>query len=279
MFVLPIVLASTFLEEISETMGKKGVRQRHETVANLAFLLLFWALIFLVAATALGAKFVINPKSLPLLAARVVIEIALNYTAATAIVRADRSTLSFMRTLTIPLVLATDVILGYHLTQLQIAGVCVLFTGLAATLYHNADGRRGSGLGILVAFLAATSATLYKWDISHYNSVTGEQIVIYTSVLVFFYAISIINGTSPIKLLLRPATGVQSISNGLGLAIESFAFSFAPASVVVALKRTLAVVWSILFGHRFFHEQKVKKKMVAGAVLAVGLALLVSPYI
>jgi len=88
---------------------------------------------------------------------------------------------------------------------------------------------------------------------------------------------SVRGGTSPIKLLFRRATGFQSLTNGLGLAIESFAWLYAPASVIVAVKRSLALLWSILFGHHYFRERHVKQKLYAGAVLTVGLILLVSP--
>jgi hypothetical protein len=279
MFAAAIIVASTFLEETSDTLGKRGARKRQETVAQMAFLSLFWTVIFLVISTFMGAKFVLREASIPFLALRVVIDITLGYTAALAVVRADRTTVGFMRTLTIPLVLAGDVTLGYRLTGVQIAGVCVLFAGLAAAFYNNTRGRRGSRVAILVAVLSAISAILYKWDITYYNSVAAEQIVVYTCSVAFFYFLASARGASPAKLLFRPITGMQSLADGLGLAIEAFAFSYAPASVVVALKRSMAVIWSIVFGQHYFHEHKVKKKIYAGAILAMGLALLVSPYL
>jgi len=98
-------------------------------VANLAFLTQFWSVIFLALSTLFGAKLVLSTQSLPILGPRVLVEIALNYAAALAVARADRSTIAFMRLLTIPLLLATDVTLGYHITPLQIAGVCVILPG------------------------------------------------------------------------------------------------------------------------------------------------------
>jgi hypothetical protein len=278
MFAMAILFASTLLEETSETLGKNGVKKRRESIVNLAFLTQFWSVIFLLFSTLLGAKLVLNAHSLPILAIRVIVEVFLNYTAALAIVRADRSTIGFMRLLTIPLLLASDVTLGYHISSLQIAGVCVLFVGLAAAFYHNPHGQRGANLGILVAVFASMSAAMYKWDITHYNSVAAEQIVVYSCVTVFFYFMSLREGSSPLQLLLRPATGTQSLANGLGLAIESFAWVFAPASVIVAIKRALAVMWSIIFGQHYFRERHVRQKFYAGAVLVVGLFLLISPY-
>ncbi len=277
MFIAGILFSSTLFEEISETIGKKSVRKRRETVYNLAFLSLFWTLTLLIVAGLIGVKFVVQEASWPFLIVRMIIGIALNFVAAQAVVQADRSTLGFIRLLTIPLVLATDIMLGYHLTTLQIVAVCVMFVGLVAAFHHNPTGKRGAGWALLVAILAAADATLYKHDITHYNSVVGEQVVVYSAVVLFFYVCSVRQGSRPLHLLARPITGIQSFTDGCGLAIESFAFSFAPASVVVAAKRTFALMWSIVFGHRYFHEHKLHRKLFAGAVLAVGLILLVSP--
>ena len=120
---------------------------------------------------------------------------------------------------------------------------------------------------------------LLKWDISHYNSVAGEQITVYTVVLVFYYIQAKLAGNNPLALLVKRASGLQSLSNGFGLAIESFAYAYAPASVIVAIKRSFAIFWAVIFGQRFFHERRTHHKLVAGAVLALGLILMVSPYL
>ena len=68
-------------------------------------------------------------------------------------------------------------------------------------------------------------------------------------------------------------------ASGFGSAIESFAYGFAPVSVVISLKRSMALMWSVVFGHAFFSEKGIKKKAYAGVVVACGLFLLVTPYI
>ena len=279
MFAALILLAATLLEEVQETLGKKAVRQRRETLYSMAFLGMFWTLIFLIISVFLGAKFVVKTQSLPFLAARCVLETIFSYIVALGVVRVDRSTLGFMRLLTIPLLLAIDLSLGYHLSNLQIAGICVMFAGLAAAFYRNPRGQRGWGIGIAIAVLGSITTTLYKWDITHFNSVTGDQIIVCAFNVLFFYIMSVKTGPSPLKLLVHKRTGVQSLANGLGLAIEAFAFTFAPASVIIALKRSLALFWCIIFGKQFFHEKKTRHKLYAGAFTVAGLVLLVSPYL
>src|SRR6202011_406544 len=101
----------------------------------------------------------------------------------------------------------------------------------------------GAGLALLSAVLGAATAGVYKWDITHYNSVAGEQITVYAFVVLFFYLQATRRAGSPLKLLIRRASGTQSLLNGLGLAIESFAYSFAPASVIIALKKSFSLLW------------------------------------
>jgi hypothetical protein len=273
-FALPILLAATLLEETSETLGKKGVRQGRETVFNLAFLSMFWTVIFLIISVFLGAKLKLNPSSFPTLSLRILVECLLDYAAALAVVRADRSTLGFLRLMTIPIVLIADIGLGYHLSVFQLVGVLIMFAGLAVA-FHKAPTPRGLWNGISVSILGATSITLYKWDVTHYNSVAAEQILVYSCVLVVFFIISCARSGSPLKLLMRRQTGTQSVTFGLGLAVESFAINFAPASVIVALKRTLAVMWTIIFGRHYFRETRTRQKVFAGAVLVVGLVMIV----
>ena len=277
MLPLSLLASATLFEEIGETIGKKAVKRRRENVYNLVFLAIFWTDIFLILSTFAGAKFHLSAASLPFLLMRVPVDITLNFVSAEAIIKADRSTVGFLRLLTIPLLLISDLTLGYHLTTWQITAVILIFLGLAAAFRRNAAGQKGAIWAVLTAVLAAVSATLFKWDISHYNSAAAEQIVIYTVVLTFFYIRSRQMGTDPVRLLTKRVTGIQSIANGLGLAIETFAYQYAPASIIVTMKRSFAVMWSIIFGHHYFHEHKLRQKIAAGAVLLVGLVILVKP--
>jgi hypothetical protein len=280
MLPIGLLFTATLFEEISETMGKTSVKRRREDAFCLAFLGLFWSVIFLMGTVVLfGAKFTVSQASLPTLVLRIMCEILLTYVLAEAIIRADRSTLSFLRLLSIPVLLGFDVALGYHLTTLQVIAVFALLTGMALAFRRNPAGRRGANWALAVAIIAAVSAALLKWDISHYNSVAGEQITVYTTVLLFYYVQAKLAGSDPLKLLVRRATGLQSLSNGIGLAVESFAYAYAPASVIVAIKRSFAIFWAVIFGQRYFHERRTHHKLIAGAVLALGLILMVSPYL
>jgi len=280
MLAVLIIFTSTLLQEAAASIGKASVRKRRETVYSLAFLGVFWSLVFLIAAVALfGAEFRVEATSLATLIPRIGLEIILAFIGAETIVKADRSTVGFLRLLTVPLLLLVDISLGYHLTVLQICGVLVMFVGLVIAFHHNPTGKKGAGLAIACAIISVVTVSLYKWDISHYNSVAGEQIAVLTVMVLVFYLAARRSQASPLKLLVSPLTGAQSLASGLSGAIEGFAYAFAPASVILALKRTAALLWTIFFGRTYFHERSLIQKLHAGAWTSTGLFLLASPYL
>jgi len=274
MFVLLLLLSATFAEEVSDSLGKSSIRQRRETVYNAAFLSVFCTVLFLLATLAFGAEFRLELASLSTLTVRTVLEIVMAYLGAELLLKADRSTVGFLRLLTIPLLLAVDIALGYKLSSLQIVGVVIMFLALGLAFHHNPRGKKGAHLAVMSALLGVVTTSLYKYDITHYNSVVGEQVVVLSSVMLFFYLAS---EKPPVRLLFKPLTGAQSFSHGIGEVAMSFAYSYAPASVIMAMKRTFALGWTIAFGHTYFHEKSLKRKLYSGAVLVAGLALVILP--
>lgn len=276
MLVLALLLSSTLAQEVSESIGKRSIIKRRETVYSAAFLSVFWRVVLLLATLAFGTQFRIDSASIPTLGARIIVEIMMTYLGAEMLLKADRSTVGFLRLLTIPLLLGVDIALGYAISGTQIIGVFVMLFALTLAFHHNPRGQKGAWLAVASALLGVAAASLYKYNITHYNSVVAEQVVALSACLVFFMVIS---KRSPIGLLLRPATGTQSLANGVGYTIESFAFALAPASVVIALKRTFALTWTIISGHNYFHERTLRRKVYSGAVLITGLAMVVIPSI
>lgn len=267
------------LQEVSDSLGKGAVRRKLEDVYSLAFLGQIWTLLFLFGVLAAGADFRVSAASLPTLLPRICLAAILALLAAHIVVRADRSTVGFLRSLTIPLLLGVDLLLGYQLSVLQIVGVVVMFAGLAWGFRHNPRGRKGASLVVISGLLGVITASLYKWNITYHNSVVGEQLVLHGCLMALFLVVTTLHSGSPLRLLFRPWSGGQSFANGLSSTVESFAYTYAPASVVIALKRGLALLWSVIFGRRYFHERHIRQKAFAGMVVLAGLALLTVPYL
>jgi hypothetical protein len=210
---------------------------------------------------------------------RIIVELLLAYVSAEAIIAADRSTLGFLRLLTIPLLLVIDIALGYRLSTVQLVGIGIMFLSLLLAFRHNQRGHRGAWAAILSAILAAVAVSLYKYDITHYNSVVVDQGIVLAAMLMVFYAMARRRGRSPLKLLVRRVTGTQALANGLVIPLESFAVGLAPASVIITLKRSLGLGWCIVFGGLYFHEHSLRRKLSSAVLMAVSLVLITAPQI
>jgi hypothetical protein len=278
MLALLLVLCSTLSEEISESIGKKSVKLKRETIYGLGFLELFWGFVVMVGLVIFGHHNRFSFDSLPTLIPRIGLEVLVAYTVVESIARVERSTMGFLRLTTIPFLLLVDIVLGYHLTALQITGVLVMFFALVLAFHRNPSGKRGAWIVVLSSLLCVGTVSLYKYDITHYNSVAVEQSIVMGIILVLFYFKARRPGRSPFRMLIQPITGTQAIASGLSSILASFSMLFAPASVVIALKRTFALLWAVLFGRAYFREHSVKRKLVSFGITAVGIVLLVSPY-
>ena len=67
---------------------------------------------------------------------------------------------------------------------------------------------------------------------------------------------------------------IHAVTGGLMSVLVSFAFLFAPSSIIITAKRTSAILWAIISGNRFFHEQHIGAKLVSLGMLSISLGML-----
>lgn len=276
MFGILLTSISTFFQEISVSIGKDGVARRLQGIYTMGFLNSFWILlifIFLIFAT--GQKFIFSLASLPTFGLRVILELFQADISVRAAVAADRSTYSFIRTITIPLLLSIDLFLGYHISSSQLAGVFLIGSTLLFIFMARGVNKIGIRLIIFTAINAALTLSLFKYDITHFNSVVAEQSIIYSFLLIYFFSSAYWKaGENPLVFLKKPLFFIQSSSNGFGGILQSFAYSFAPASVIITAERSSAVLWSVLSGNIYFKEGGFLVKIAALVFLVAGIVLL-----
>lgn len=279
MLALLLVLCSSLSEEISESIGKRSYRRRRETIYGLGFLELFWGFVVMLGILIFGRDNHFSLASLPTLLPRLALEIIIVFLAVESIAKVERSTIGFLRLITIPFLLLVDIVLGYHITPIQIGGVLIMFFALAIAFHHNPSGQKGAWMVALTGLLSVASVSLYKYDITHFNSVAAEQTIVIGVLVGLFYLKARRHRPSPLRLLVQPITGTQALASGLSAVLGSFALLFAPASVVIALKRTFALLWSVLFGHAYFREHSLRRKMTSFGFTTIGVVMLMSPYL
>lgn len=272
-----LVSIGTFFDEISDSIGKYEVRKKKESPQAMVFLSIFWAaILFALICLFKQDSFIFDPKSLPTFITRAFLEIIQLYVTVLAIIKADRSTFGFIRTLTIPLLLLVDIILGYSISYFSIAGMVVIIFAILVLFMNSGIKKKGAGLVLFTALNAVATLSLFKYDISHYNSVAAEQLILNLILLVFaFFFVLIQTNKNPLKLLGNPIFFLQSAAMGLGGVIVSFGYNYGTASVMTAVKRASSIFWSILSGKAYFKEKHFLLKSALFLLLLLGLVLLI----
>ena len=275
MFGIFLLASGAFFSEIAVSLGKEEVARRKENIYTYGFLSLFLSTLFFFVIALLRGKFLFSIESLPTLSLRIGLEILQAYISIKAITTADRSTFGFLRVLTIPLLLLVDLALGYSLSVSQIIGAGILTISLLLLFLNHGLRSRGIGLVLFSAINAVITISLFKYNITHFNSVEVEQGIIQIILLIFFALMAWrANRQNPLRLLGRPLFFFQSLSQAVAGVLVSFGYSFIPASVAASVERSTAVFFSLLSGNRYFHEKKFAQKLLAFLLLVLGLAFL-----
>jgi drug/metabolite transporter (DMT)-like permease len=220
-------------------------------------------------------EFNFSPASLPTLGVRALIEIILTYIALKATALADRSTFGFVRVVTMPLLLIVDFLLGYKISNWQLAGIGIIIFSLFLIFLLHGIKRQGVWLSLLTAVMAVATISLYKYNITHYNSVAAEQTIIYLVLLAFLIGMAFLKAKeNPFAFLKQKIYFFQTLINAIPSFANSYAYAFAPASVILSAYRSSAVFWSVVSGKVYFKEKHLLIKLLCLALLISGIILL-----
>ena len=270
-----LIFIGTLSAEISNSIGKHAVAHKKQTLYSMGFLTMFWSVILFSSIVLLGADFTISTDSFHLFIPRVILEIILAHVTIKSIIVADRTTVSFVRMISIPLLLMVDLIIGYDLLLRNIWGIVLLLAALFVLLWRNPSGQKGLSIVLLGSVLAVVTTSLFKYNITFHNSVAAEQLIISIALLLYFFSFSTFKlKEKPWHLLTQRTAQIQSLTHGIAALLMSFAYLFAPASIIISLKRSLTVFWATASGRLVFHEKNIIRKIVALAIGIIGIALL-----
>ena len=277
MFGIFLVSTATLFSEVSNSIGKDQVKKHHESIYTMGFLNLFFGVfIFFFYAFFVRGEFVFALASLPTFGLRAILEIVQSYATVHAITMADRTTFGFLRIVTIPLLLIVDVFLKYQISPMQILGITIMTLTLIFLLMNHGISRKAAGWVLFTAINAVITVALYKYNISHFNSVEAEQGIIYIILMIYFWiSARYISKEKPLHYLKKKVFLIQSGSQGVSGVLFSFAFAFAPASIIMSAKRATTILWSIISGRTYFNEKRPLVKMAAFVLIVIGLVLLI----
>lgn len=275
MFGVIIVFFSTFFDEVSNSLVKVELKQKQIGLYSLAIVNCLAVTLIFIGVNIFKHEFVFSLASLPTIGVRAVLEVVLTYISLTAIAKTDRSTYGFIRILTMPLLLLVDFSLGYQISNHQIAGIVIIIFSLFLLFSYQGIKKQGAWLALITAVLAVGTISLYKYDITHYNSVAAEQTIIYLAILSFLLPLAFFKTKeNPFSFFKQKIFCFQSLVNTVPSFLNSYAYIFAPASVILSAYRSSAVFWSIASGKIYFHEKHLLVKALCLILLSGGIILL-----
>ncbi len=265
-----------FFTEASSSLTKILFARHKIPYHFFAFLYSFFnAVIFSAILFFSGETFMLASASLPTFALRVVLEIIQLELTIRASVHADRTLFGALRVLTIPLLLGIDVLLGYTLSATQLGGMFLVVLTLGFYFLHTSFRKEGMRYALLTSLNAAVTISLFKYDTDHWNPIATEQFFI-TGLLAFYFFIFVLRDWWRRTLVVPPFRNLFSMlaSSGMSSVLNSFAYHYGPASLILALVRASSVFWSFLSGVAYFGEAQIRRKILCCIVLVCAILLM-----
>lgn len=271
-----LILGSVAFEELGMSLGKREAQRKHADIYTIGFLNMVFGALFMIAfGLVTKDAFRFDPASLPTMLLRAPLEILQIYVALRAFMEADRSAYGFLRIITIPLLLAVDMVLGYPIGIPHVLGIGLIVLAFIFLFVNHGIARKGAGWAIFAATNAVITISLYKYDITHYNSVAFEQTAYLLLMMTFLFFMARRHGNSnPLRRLTEKVFLVEALSMGVGMVLVSYSYAFGAASLVTTAKRSLEVLSSIVSGRTLFGEKHVAVKLLAFVLIVAGLFLL-----
>lgn len=192
-----------------------------------------------------------------------------------AIHHAERSTFSVMSTMSIPLLLLSDIVFGYGVTIWQIIGVSVLVIMLSYAIFKGDFSTKGMKYIIASNIVSLGTTIAFKYSTSHFGST--ELVNFYNAIfagLLFFIIVSRTKGWKGIKNTFKSKYLGFAMLYGVGGVLSAAAYKYMIASMVIALKRFFAMMFGVITWKLFFHEKNTLKKLSVASIVGVGVAIM-----
>lgn len=275
--MLTVIFASlaSFIEEINSSIIKFETDHHKESIYTAGFINMLFGIVAFTLIAFSRSSFVFNLASLPTFSVKAILEILQAWATMNAIQKVDRSSYAFVRNLTIPLLLVVDYFIGFAVGSTQWLGIFIILAVLGIIMYFHIINFQGIGYSLFTAVNAVATISLFKYNITHFNSVEGEQV--FTSLVLlgyFFLAAQFFAKENPLAFLTHRLFLGQGIFHALASIFGSFAVAIGNPGIAVAAGRASAVLAGIISGHNYFQEKKFGAKLLVSLGLVLGLVLL-----
>ena len=154
-------------------------------------------------------------------------------------------------------------------------GIGIIILSLFLIFIYHGIRKKGALLTLITAVLAVATLSLYKYNITHYNSVAAEQTIISSVLIIYLWLMAHFKAKeNPFGLFRQKIFCYLFLANLAPAFLISYAYAFAPASVILSAYRSSAVFWSIVSGEAYFKEKHLLIKLLCLILLVSGLILL-----
>ena len=275
--MLGILLAfsGNFFGEFASSFGKQLLEKKELSVYLYGAVNYFLLTLLFLVIVFMGGESLALGGGVLLFFVRSFFEIVQSELQLRALQFADRTTFGFLRTITIPVLLVVDLVLGYVLTMTQFVGVLLVTLSLVFMFSGKHMKRNGFYLSLFSALNAVITISLYKYNITHFRSVAVEGFYITLLLASYFiFRSALLHGSRSFPLLPRRSALLSSLGNGVASVLVSFAYQYGPASLILAMVRAGGLFWSFFSGALYFHEDGVRRKFVVLSMLIVAVFLM-----
>jgi len=271
------MLAGTFLWEQAAIKIKKY--DNLHVYQKAIFILFFQALISISFWYFFGwLYFELNLLSFILAVLTVLFTIGFYYFAMKTIETADRSTASIFSVLVLPMLLISDIILGYGINIYQIVWVLFITLILLISSYSWTLNLKWFKYIITTTFIAFASTMVFKYLISHFTNVYTQLFIqAFFSLIIVTWIVYKKLWKTWITSVLKKEYFIIWIIRWANTMLTSLAYMFGPASIISSFKRIWAMFWWVIFGKLIFHETNLWKKLWNVAVLSFGIFVMNFP--
>lgn len=275
MFTVLFASIASFLGEISSSIVKFETDHKKESIYTAGFInFLFGILIYMFVAY-WRKSFVFDFASLPTFTLRAFLEILQTHISLLAIMKTDRSTFAVVRNLTIPLLLMVDFLIGFTVSSTQWIGIALIFLVLGVIFFSKIFNLKNIGYPLFTAVNAVATISLFKYNITHFNSVEAEEMLIIAILLVYLFFMAQWRAKeNPLAFLKQRLFFGQGLISGIASIFGAFAISFGNPGIAMAAERTSSLLAGIISGHSYFQEKHLFHKLFIGSALVLSLFLL-----
>lgn len=275
MFGVLLAFSGNFFGELSSSFGKRLLEKKELSMYLYGAINYFFITSIFGVIAYVEKEPLILGSGIGLLLVRIIFEIIQSEVQLRALQFASRTTFGFLRTLTIPLLLLVDLVLGYTMSFTQVVGIAIVTLSLLFMFSGIRLREKGFYFTLFSALNSVITISIYKYDITHFRPVAVEGFYVTLFLATYFILRSfILHGRNIFVSLRHPKFIVSAMGSSLATVFVSFAYQYGPASLVLAMVRASALFWSFIAGAVYFREGSMKRKFVTLSFLVIASFLM-----